>query len=54
MVEVAREGRRIARVEAGDPGADIGEETPAHGGGQPVADLHDLKSRQQRHAKTIP
>ena len=46
VVEVAREGRRIVRVEAGDPGADIGEEAPAHGGGQPVADLHDLKPRQ--------
>ena len=46
VVEVAREGRRIVRVDAGDPGADIGEETPAHGGGQPVADLNDLKPRQ--------
>jgi hypothetical protein len=46
MVEMAGERRRGIAAYAADPGADIGEKTPTNGGGQPAADLNDLKPCQ--------
>ncbi len=44
MAEMECEEGRGIWVYAADPGADISEKTPANSGGQPAADLRDLKS----------
>ncbi len=54
IIEVAEEGRRPGGVYANDPSADIGEKTPAYGGGQPVANLRDPEPGQYRHFNVIP
>jgi hypothetical protein len=41
----------IVRVDAGDICADIGKQTPAHGGGQALADFDYTEARQQRHRR---
>ena len=47
VVEIVGERGRIIGVDAGDIGADIGKQTPAHGGGQALADLDHAKPCQQ-------
>jgi hypothetical protein len=54
MIEVADEGRRLIRVYANHPGADIGKKAPANRSGQPAANLRHLKPGQYRHFKAIP
>jgi hypothetical protein len=49
MVEIGGKRGRLVWVDAVNIGADIGKETPAHGGGQTVTDLHDPEACQQCH-----
>src|SRR5215469_11565759 len=47
VVEIIGERGRIVRVDADDIDADISKETPAHGGGQALADLDYAEPCQQ-------
>jgi hypothetical protein len=42
VIEIFSERRRTIRIDTGDVGADIGEQTPADRGRQTIADLHHL------------
>ena len=49
VIEIECKWRRGVWLDAGDIRADIGEQSAAHGGGQPVAELHDAEPSQQTH-----
>ena len=44
VIEIRRQQRRSVRVDAGDIGADIGEQPPADGGGEALADLDNAEA----------